>query len=71
MLTGLLGTLAVIMGSFWLFCLAAFLGGGYAAPVVLSFRFAAAEAWRPSGAHVRSRSSWGAALRRGLSGHSS
>lgn len=45
-LTGLLGTLAVIMGSFWLFCLAAFLGGGYAA-VVLSFRFAAADGVAP------------------------
>ena len=41
-LTGLLGMLAVILGSFWLFCLATFLGGGYAA-VVLTFRFAAAD----------------------------
>jgi len=41
-LTGLLGALAVVTGSFWLFCLATFLGGGYAA-VVLTFRFAAAD----------------------------
>ncbi|ETF02319.1 MFS transporter [Advenella kashmirensis W13003] len=41
-LTGLLAMLAVMMGSFWLFCLATFFGGGYAA-VVLSFRFAAAD----------------------------
>lgn len=41
-LTGLLATLAVIQGWFWLFCLATFFGGGYAA-VVLSFRFAAAD----------------------------
>lgn len=42
MLAGLLATLAVVLGSFWLFCLATFFGGGYAA-VVLSFRFAAAD----------------------------
>ncbi|EMH7816022.1 TPA: MFS transporter [Pseudomonas aeruginosa] len=41
-LTGLVAALAVIMDSFWLFCLATFLGGAYAA-VVLSFRFAAAD----------------------------
>jgi len=46
-LTGLLGTITVPMGSFWLFCLAAFLGGGYAA-VVLTFRFAAADGLAPS-----------------------
>ncbi|ONP16096.1 MFS transporter [Burkholderia cenocepacia] len=45
-LTGLLGMLAVIIGSFWLFCLATFLGGGYAA-VVLTFRFAAADGVAP------------------------
>ncbi len=45
-LTGLLAMLAVIMGSFWLFCLATFLGGSYAA-VVLSFRFAAADGVEP------------------------
>ncbi len=45
-LTGLLGMLAVIIGSFWLFCFAAFLGGGYAA-VVLTFRFAAADGVAP------------------------
>lgn len=39
---GLVATGAVILGSFWLYCLAAFLGGAYAA-VVLSFRFAAAD----------------------------
>ncbi len=41
-LTGLLAALAVILGSFWLFCVATFFGGSYAA-VVLSFRFAAAD----------------------------
>lgn len=48
-LTGLLAAGAVAIGSFWLFCLATFFGGAYAA-VVLSFRFAAADgvqtAWR-------------------------
>ena len=38
--------LAVILGSFWLFCVAAFFGGSYAA-VVLSFRFAAADGVEP------------------------
>jgi len=41
-LGGLIGTLAVLKASFWLFCLATFFGGIYAA-VVLSFRFAAAD----------------------------
>src|SRR5574337_959639 len=41
-LTGLLAAVAVALGSFWLFCLATFFGGAYAA-VVLSFRFAAAD----------------------------
>ncbi len=41
-LVGLLSALAVLVGSFWLFCLATFFGGAYAA-VVLSFRFAAAD----------------------------
>lgn len=45
-LTGLAAMLAVIIGSFWLFCLATFLGGSYAA-VVLSFRFAAADGADP------------------------
>jgi len=45
-LTGLLSMLAVISGWFWLFCLATFCGGGYAA-VVLSFRFAAADGVEP------------------------
>lgn len=46
-LTGLLAMLAVINGWFWLFCLATFFGGGYAA-VVLSFRFAAADGVAPA-----------------------
>lgn len=41
-LVGLLSTVAVVRGLFWLFCLATFFGGAYAA-VVLSFRFAAAD----------------------------
>ena len=41
-LVGLISALAVVVGSFWLFCLATFFGGAYAA-VVLSFRFAAAD----------------------------
>lgn len=45
-LTGLIAALAVIIGSFWLFCLATFFGGSYAA-VVLSFRFAAADGVEP------------------------
>ncbi len=45
-LTGLLAMLAVLLGSFWLFCLATFFGGSYAA-VVLSFRFAAADGVAP------------------------
>lgn len=42
MVAGLLGALAIMLGSFVLFCLATFFGGVYAA-VVLTFRFAAAE----------------------------
>lgn len=45
-LTGLLAMLAVMIGSFGLFCLATFFGGVYAA-VVLSFRFAAADGVEP------------------------
>jgi predicted MFS family arabinose efflux permease len=41
-LVGLLASLAVVLGSFWLLCFATFFGGAYAA-VVLSFRFAAAD----------------------------
>ncbi|MBR0669603.1 MFS transporter [Roseomonas soli] len=41
-LVGLISALAVLLGSFWLFCLGTFFGGAYAA-VVLSFRFAAAD----------------------------
>jgi len=36
----------MVLGSFWLFCLATFFGGAYAA-VVLSFRFAAADCAPP------------------------
>lgn len=43
---GLIGTLAVLRASFWLFCVATFFGGVYAA-VVLSFRFAAADCATP------------------------
>lgn len=46
-LTGLVAAVAVVLGSFWLFCLATFFGGAYAA-VVLSFRFAAADGVAPS-----------------------
>ena len=45
-LAGLLATVAVLIGSFWTFCLSSFLGGAYAA-VVLSFRFAAADCVAP------------------------
>jgi MFS family permease len=45
-LVGLLAALAVVLGSFWLFCAATFFGGAYAA-VVLSFRFAAADCVSP------------------------
>lgn len=45
-LAGLLAAMAVVMGIFWLFCLATFFGGAYAA-VVLSFRFAAADGVAP------------------------
>lgn len=41
-LAGLLAAWAVVLDSFWLFCVATFFGGAYAA-VVLSFRFAAAD----------------------------
>lgn len=46
-MTGLLAMFAVIMGWFWLFCLATFFGGSYAA-VVLTFRFAAADGVAPA-----------------------
>jgi MFS family permease len=45
-LAGLVSALAVVLGSFWLFCAATFFGGAYAA-VVLSFRFAAADCVPP------------------------
>ncbi|WP_139812045.1 MFS transporter [Ensifer aridi] len=41
-LVGILATIAVVIGSFWLYCAATLFGGVYAA-VVLSFRFAAAD----------------------------
>lgn len=47
---GLLAVVAVYLGGvsgFWLFCLSTFCGGAYAA-VVLSFRFAAADAVEPA-----------------------
>ncbi len=46
-LAGLVGMLAVVMASFWLFCLATFFAGLYAA-VVQSFRFAAADGVAPA-----------------------
>ncbi|CAM7820150.1 MFS transporter [Leclercia adecarboxylata] len=45
-ITGLTAALAVVIGSFLLFCIAAFLGGAYAA-VALSFRFAATDGVSP------------------------
>lgn len=46
-LAGLVAALAVVLGSFPLFCLGTFFGGAYAA-VVLSFRFAAADCVGPA-----------------------
>lgn len=46
LLVGLLSWLAILLGSFWLFCAAMIFGGAYAA-VVLSFRFAAADCTPP------------------------
>ena len=45
-LTGLIAAAAVVLASFWLFCVATFFGGAYAA-VALSFRFAAADCVGP------------------------
>ncbi len=45
-LAGLIAALAVVLGLFWLFCVAMFFGGAYAA-VVLTFRFAAADCVPP------------------------
>ncbi len=45
-LGGLVASLAVLFGAFWLFCVATFFGGAYAA-VVLTFRFAAADCAPP------------------------
>lgn len=65
-LTGVLAALAVVLGSFWLFCIAAF----SAAPM-RRWRFLSAlpppTASAASGAPGRSPWSWGAAWRRGLS----
>jgi MFS family permease len=47
-LTGLLAAIALIIGSFWLYNVATFVGGAYAA-VVFSFRFAAADCVPPEG----------------------
>ena len=46
MITGLIAAVAMMLGSFLLFCCAAFLGGAYAA-VALSFRFAATDGVSP------------------------
>tara|TARA_A100001391_G_scaffold67203_2_gene42944 strand:- start:13993 stop:15198 length:1206 start_codon:yes stop_codon:yes gene_type:complete len=46
-LAGLVATVAVLMASFWLFCLSTFFGGAYAA-VVVSYRFAAADGVAPA-----------------------
>ncbi|HAI48726.1 MFS transporter [Atlantibacter hermannii] len=46
MITGLMAAVAMMLGSFLLFCCAAFLGGAYAA-VALSFRFAATDGVSP------------------------
>ncbi|MFV8781058.1 MFS transporter [Microbulbifer sp. SA54] len=45
-IAGLLAMYATFVDSFWLFCVSTFFGGAYAA-VVLSFRFAAADAVAP------------------------
>lgn len=45
-ITGLMAAVAMMLGSFLLFCCAAFLGGAYAA-VALSFRFAATDGVSP------------------------
>jgi MFS family permease len=41
-LVGVIGTAAILLNSFWLYCVGTFFGGAYAA-VVLSFRFAATD----------------------------
>ncbi|MBL7250087.1 MFS transporter [Alloalcanivorax marinus] len=46
-LAGLVATVAVLVASFWLFCLSTFFGGAYAA-VVVSYRFAAADGVAPA-----------------------
>ncbi len=40
-LAGLLAMCAVLLGSFWLFCLSTFFGGGYAAVVLVAIVVAA------------------------------
>ncbi|MDK9696515.1 MAG: MFS transporter [Siculibacillus sp.] len=47
-LVGLMSAVAIVLGSFWLYCSAMIFGGAYAA-VVLTFRFAAADCVPPSG----------------------
>ena len=54
-LAGLVAALAVVLGSFPLFCMGTFFGGVYAA-VVLSFRFAAADCVADPGARARALS---------------
>ncbi len=68
-LTGLLAMLAVMIESFWLFSLATFFGGVYAA-VVLSFRFAAADGVEPK-RRARYPWSWRVASPPVSSGHNS
>ena len=52
-ITGLTAALAVFIGSFLLFCIAAFMGGAYAAVAKLSF---CRNGWRyartPGGRHI-------------------
>lgn len=65
-LTGVLAALAVVLGSFWLFCIAAFFGGAYAA-VAVSFRFAATDGVSGERRARALSLVMGAAWRRGLS----
>ncbi|MDE2007509.1 MAG: MFS transporter [Rhodospirillales bacterium] len=45
-LAGLIAALAIVLGSFWLFCVGTCFGGAYGA-IVLSYRFAAADSAPP------------------------
>ncbi len=69
-LVGLLAALAMVLGSFWLFCLATFFGGAYAA-VVLFFASRPPIARRRSGARERCPPSWPAGWLPGSSARSS